>query len=170
MKEPVFSQHARSQSSVPLLPFTDHTPPPTPTVPVRPKPRQSLLELLACRRRFFVLTCASLSFASLLALSLFTLAKSSSHYVVSDLDPSSVATSVPFNHSANATSRITQIEEVLPPPVPHSPYLLGPPTDSFRDNLRNDTKYITSWISAGWSTPFDTPFAKIEADPSLMTR
>ncbi|KAF8506766.1 hypothetical protein F5888DRAFT_1896221 [Russula emetica] len=29
--------------------------------------------------------------------------------------------------------------------------LLGPPTSRFRDNLRNDTKYITSWISAGWS-------------------
>ncbi|KAH7916414.1 hypothetical protein BJ138DRAFT_468258 [Hygrophoropsis aurantiaca] len=30
-------------------------------------------------------------------------------------------------------------------------YVLGPPTQSFRDNLRNDTKYITSWISAGWT-------------------
>ncbi|KAJ7631211.1 hypothetical protein FB45DRAFT_917836 [Roridomyces roridus] len=27
----------------------------------------------------------------------------------------------------------------------------GPPTTSFRDNLRNDTKYITSWGSGGWS-------------------
>lgn len=33
----------------------------------------------------------------------------------------------------------------------HSPYVLGPPTMLFRDNLRNDTQYITSWISAGWS-------------------
>lgn len=30
-------------------------------------------------------------------------------------------------------------------------YLLGPPTQSFRDNLRNDTKYITSFHSAGWT-------------------
>jgi len=29
--------------------------------------------------------------------------------------------------------------------------LLGHPTSRFRDNLRNDTKYITSWISAGWT-------------------
>jgi len=29
--------------------------------------------------------------------------------------------------------------------------LLGPPTDRFRDNLRNDTMYITSWASAGWT-------------------
>ncbi|TCD62408.1 hypothetical protein EIP91_006936 [Steccherinum ochraceum] len=33
----------------------------------------------------------------------------------------------------------------------YSPYLRGPPTDSFRENLRSDTKYITSWISAGWN-------------------
>lgn len=33
---------------------------------------------------------------------------------------------------------------------PHS-LLLGPPTQSFRENLRNDSKYITSWLSAGWT-------------------
>ncbi|TBU63759.1 hypothetical protein BD310DRAFT_808030 [Dichomitus squalens] len=33
----------------------------------------------------------------------------------------------------------------------YSPRLVGPPTQSFRDNLRNDTKYITSWPSAGWT-------------------
>lgn len=27
----------------------------------------------------------------------------------------------------------------------------GPPTQRFRDNLRNDTKYITSWASSGWT-------------------
>ncbi|EKM84096.1 hypothetical protein AGABI1DRAFT_67300 [Agaricus bisporus var. burnettii JB137-S8] len=30
-------------------------------------------------------------------------------------------------------------------------YLHGPPTQSFRDNLRTESKYITSWISAGWT-------------------
>ncbi|ETW87012.1 hypothetical protein HETIRDRAFT_307790 [Heterobasidion irregulare TC 32-1] len=45
--------------------------------------------------------------------------------------------------------------------LPHAPQsaagvdrhsvLLGPPTSHFRDNLRNDTRYITSWISAGWT-------------------
>ncbi|KAF7971400.1 hypothetical protein HWV62_21242 [Athelia sp. TMB] len=29
--------------------------------------------------------------------------------------------------------------------------VIGPPTHSFRDNLRNDTKYVTSWPSAGWT-------------------
>ncbi|KAG2140052.1 hypothetical protein DEU56DRAFT_291167 [Suillus clintonianus] len=30
-------------------------------------------------------------------------------------------------------------------------YVQGPPTQRFRDNLLNDTKYITSWASAGWT-------------------
>ncbi|KAG5647758.1 hypothetical protein DXG03_008481 [Asterophora parasitica] len=36
---------------------------------------------------------------------------------------------------------------------PHGPEanLIGAPTAHFRDNLRNDRKYITSWISAGWT-------------------
>ncbi|KZP28811.1 hypothetical protein FIBSPDRAFT_728362 [Athelia psychrophila] len=32
-----------------------------------------------------------------------------------------------------------------------SAVLLGPPTSSFKDNLRNDTQYVTSWPSAGWT-------------------
>jgi len=46
-------------------------------------------------------------------------------------------------------------------PVPSDPglvdrfdvsnYVLGPPTLSFRDNLRSDVKYITSWLGAGWT-------------------
>ncbi|KAG6330606.1 hypothetical protein ID866_8483 [Astraeus odoratus] len=30
-------------------------------------------------------------------------------------------------------------------------YVLGPPTESFRDNLRDDVKYITSWLNSGWT-------------------
>jgi hypothetical protein len=30
-------------------------------------------------------------------------------------------------------------------------FVQGSPTQHFRDNLRNDTKYITSWASAGWT-------------------
>ncbi|KAI0031409.1 hypothetical protein K488DRAFT_52104 [Vararia minispora EC-137] len=37
------------------------------------------------------------------------------------------------------------------PRSPRLRALVGPPTVRFRDNLRNDTKYITSWISAGWT-------------------
>ncbi|THH00918.1 hypothetical protein EW145_g7012 [Phellinidium pouzarii] len=34
--------------------------------------------------------------------------------------------------------------------------VLGAPTESFRDNLHNDTQYITSWINAGWTNDFMT--------------
>ncbi|TDL25263.1 hypothetical protein BD410DRAFT_717900, partial [Rickenella mellea] len=32
-----------------------------------------------------------------------------------------------------------------------SEWLNGPPTPSFRENLRNDTKYITVWSTGGWT-------------------
>ncbi|KAH8110631.1 hypothetical protein DFH11DRAFT_1730083 [Phellopilus nigrolimitatus] len=38
----------------------------------------------------------------------------------------------------------------------HPEWVLGAPTESFRDNLRNDTQYITSWIAAGWTNDFMT--------------
>ncbi|KAL4062994.1 hypothetical protein V8B97DRAFT_2026577 [Scleroderma yunnanense] len=43
-----------------------------------------------------------------------------------------------------AVSPVTNLEDA-------QSYVLGPPTQSFRDNLRNDTKYITSWLNAGWT-------------------
>ncbi|KAJ3482439.1 hypothetical protein NLI96_g6980 [Meripilus lineatus] len=144
MKE---AHHNRSQSSLPLLPVADNSPPPSPLCPPRLKSRSTVLELLPCRRRFLVLTCASLSFVSLVALSLLTVSRSYSPFALSD-----VATVVPSPSAApspNATVPEPVVDAVVE--VPHSPYLLGPPTASFRDNLRNDTKYITSWISAGWN-------------------
>ncbi|KIJ66268.1 hypothetical protein HYDPIDRAFT_174416 [Hydnomerulius pinastri MD-312] len=53
--------------------------------------------------------------------------------------------------------RPTQTQEVFSAPAATNlddetkSYVVGPPTLNFRDNLRNDTKYITSWISAGWT-------------------
>ncbi|KAG1838331.1 hypothetical protein C8R48DRAFT_666854 [Suillus tomentosus] len=41
--------------------------------------------------------------------------------------------------------------DVYPTTFNSQSYVQGPPTQRFRDNLRNDTKYITSWISAGWT-------------------
>ncbi|KAI0690914.1 hypothetical protein BC835DRAFT_1280090 [Cytidiella melzeri] len=35
--------------------------------------------------------------------------------------------------------------------VRHPPWVLGPPTQKFRDNLRKERKYITSWYAAGWN-------------------
>ncbi|KAH9944221.1 uncharacterized protein BXZ73DRAFT_87164 [Epithele typhae] len=43
----------------------------------------------------------------------------------------------------------------MPPPQEEgselSALINGPPTESFRDNLRPDKKYITSWAAAGWT-------------------
>ncbi|KAI0068090.1 hypothetical protein BV25DRAFT_1793181 [Artomyces pyxidatus] len=47
---------------------------------------------------------------------------------------------------------LTLVDEYLPPA--HSnrlDALVGPPTQKFRDNLRNDTQYMSSFISAGWT-------------------
>ena len=49
-----------------------------------------------------------------------------------------------------------------------SPYVRGPPAASFRDNLRNDTKYITSWISAGWSTSHSLSLLSVCVHPSAL--
>ncbi|KAI0706099.1 hypothetical protein BC835DRAFT_1260723 [Cytidiella melzeri] len=49
---------------------------------------------------------------------------------------------------SNWTSPPPTIDEQV---VQYPPWVLGAPTQSFRDNLRPDTKYITSWISAGWT-------------------
>lgn len=44
------------------------------------------------------------------------------------------------------------VEDVSQTHALHSRWVLGPPTQSFRANLRQDTKYVTSWMDAGWST------------------
>ncbi|CAL1695033.1 unnamed protein product [Somion occarium] len=158
--------HARSESIVPLLPFAEHSRPSTPssaTFPAKQSYRQPVVDVQ--RRRLVFLAGAILSVVSVVALAMLTVGRSSSGstYVVSDLEAPAVPTSstsdiplydnesspvqsAPTAGSSEATHEI--VDEELPS---HSPYLLGFPTDSFRDNLRNDTKYITSWISAGWN-------------------
>ncbi|KAJ3568045.1 hypothetical protein NP233_g5974 [Leucocoprinus birnbaumii] len=66
-----------------------------------------------------------------------------------------------LGYFALSVSRTTPAEIVQEPGVEKaipkvdlldpSLYLNGPPTRSFRENLRPDAKYITSWISAGWT-------------------
>ncbi|KAI0045214.1 hypothetical protein FA95DRAFT_1561351 [Auriscalpium vulgare] len=53
-------------------------------------------------------------------------------------------------HSAPTPLEIVS-ENIEPPRSDRLDALLGPPTQKFRDNLRNDTEYMTSWISAGWT-------------------
>lgn len=150
--------HERSQSTLPLLPYAD-SPPATP-LPFNLKPRANFIP--APRRRFILVTCAFLSVIGLLGLAATSISRSSSDsgYVVSDRPES--------NTTGHPTYPALDPEDVADPSIPpmhedgrplaelaeptYSPYLRGPPTDSFRDNLRNDTKYVTSWISAGWGT------------------
>ncbi|KAI0342152.1 hypothetical protein BDW22DRAFT_1331518 [Trametopsis cervina] len=42
-------------------------------------------------------------------------------------------------------------ENTSPVVIPHPPWVLGPPTPKFRDNLLADRKYVTSWYAAGWN-------------------
>lgn len=62
-----------------------------------------------------------------------------------------------FSYVRTGYQRLRVVNERCPTtsntslPVDEEQYVLGPPTDRFRDNLRNDTRYITSWVSAGWT-------------------
>ncbi|KAI0785042.1 hypothetical protein C8Q75DRAFT_723287 [Abortiporus biennis] len=119
----------------------------------------TFLDAWSGRRRFFTL-CAFLSLLSLVSLAAYK-TTTSSRFVVSDIErtlgppaPTGVEHS-PVDLS-NTPSIPTVHEDEIPEPLPeialpHSPWLNGPPTQSFRDNLRNDTKYVTSFISAGWN-------------------
>ncbi|CAA7265892.1 unnamed protein product [Cyclocybe aegerita] len=64
--------------------------------------------------------------------------------------------------TARTSSYPVQVEDEIQAPAAQEPiqqldkwhslnYLKGAPTDSLRDNLRPDVKYISSWISAGWT-------------------
>lgn len=96
-------------------------------------------------------------FASLAALTILTFVAYSSYNVFASVEDQKIypANVVPGPQSPSS------ISDAITPPVlnvdndtdtSHSPFVLGPPSKRFRENLRNDTKYITSWISAGWST------------------
>lgn len=70
-----------------------------------------------------------------------------------------VHVSSPLETKADAVAESTDStkavsDSVMPDTETESRYpkqVLGAPTDSFRDNLRSDVKYVTSWINAGWT-------------------
>ncbi|KAI6047922.1 hypothetical protein EDC04DRAFT_36455 [Pisolithus marmoratus] len=78
-------------------------------------------------RRQFIASCVALAIVSVAALALFTLVTT----------PAQLQALLPI-------PPVTEVEDA-------QSFVLGPPTQSFRDNLRNDTKYITSWLNAGWT-------------------
>ncbi|KAK0465566.1 uncharacterized protein EV420DRAFT_1514935 [Desarmillaria tabescens] len=91
------------------------------------------------RRRTYISAAVLLTFLSLMALVSFSFWTAS---------PTVSRAAEPSHEDS---SELTAVEpDVLGP----SNYVLGAPTEHFRDNLRPDVQYITSWISAGWSELF----------------
>lgn len=151
--------HERSHSMLPLLPYSDAAPSST----QQTRSRSFLFQ--AHRRRTVLVAGAFISIIALFGLAATSVSRSSgaSRYVVPDrlqdtsnpptypaLDNSSHPGNgpVPLKDVGLPLEAVEEVEEVHPV---YSPYLKGPPTESFRSNLRGDLKYITSWISAGWS-------------------
>ena len=135
--------HHRSESSQPLLydsPSSPRSPPRTPWTPTFSVSGSKPILANAPLRRLLVLiaafsTLTILAFASVALLSAPPLAVSST----------AGSTSPQSQQDINAPQYDNASDY-------YSPFVLGPPTESFRDNLREDVQYITSWISAGWST------------------
>ncbi|KIP02086.1 hypothetical protein PHLGIDRAFT_112444 [Phlebiopsis gigantea 11061_1 CR5-6] len=137
---------------MPLLPYADSTPPSTPFVSTfRVKASTS-----GRRKTVFVL-CA---FASVLSLGVLASWAIKSGQSGSYLAPQQAAADDAHlqhlleqlrNTSSSSPPPGVHEDDVAPTQLEYSPYVVGAPTSSFRDNLRNDTQYITSWLSAGWN-------------------
>jgi hypothetical protein len=141
--------HGRSQSSVPLLPYAETSPPSTPSTPAFLTKGGSFLH---ARRKSAALLCAFASVVSLGVLASFAVRGTSIRLQAPQALDSPIQD--PLESSVNGSLIEVHANETALPPEPefdYSPYVVGPPTQSFRDNLRNDTQYITSWLSAGWS-------------------
>lgn len=139
----VVDMHQRSESSQPLL-YDSPSSPRTPWTPTFPVSNSKQLANAPLRRLLLLIA----AFSSLTITAFVSVALLSTH---------------PLAVPSTAGSALPQSQLDIPEPdVPqydnasdyYSPFVLGPPTESFRDNLRDDVQYITSWISAGWSTSF----------------
>ncbi|KAI0734697.1 hypothetical protein C8Q72DRAFT_873170 [Fomitopsis betulina] len=132
--------HQRSESSQPLL-YDSPSSPRTPWTPTFPVSNSKQLANAPLRRLLLLIA----AFSSLTITAFVSVALLSTH---------------PLAVPSTAGSALPQSQLDIPEPdVPqydnasdyYSPFVLGPPTESFRDNLRDDVQYITSWISAGWT-------------------
>ena len=158
MSDPVYAyapSHQRGDSKLPLLPGElDGLPLPASPSSTRASSKLPTLWSIVRQRRVLIVGLAFASILSLVILSSVTVLGSvpGAEYIHTELasQTASNGTIVP------PTAAITDDPSTLLPDEYQeeewwSPAVLGPPTQRFRDNLRNDTKYITSWISAGWS-------------------
>ncbi|KZT02434.1 uncharacterized protein LAESUDRAFT_815288 [Laetiporus sulphureus 93-53] len=137
--------HHRSESSVPLLKEYPDSPQ-TPTFYIA-RPRS----LLVGTRRRVLVAFASLSALSLIVFGITAILRQQLHPLQAVAEPDTYTN---LGENDYVTSSPLDVEVDVPEPESenaYSPYVLGPPTSRFRDNLRNDTKYITSWVSAGWT-------------------
>jgi len=104
-------------------------------------------------RRLLFATCACLAAASLfglLSVMVWVNQSKSQVMMTHESHESHESQHLEMIHPATTLPPVSQLE---PKPDLWGPLaaLRGPPTEGFRDNLRNDTKYISSWPSAGWT-------------------
>ncbi|KDQ63267.1 hypothetical protein JAAARDRAFT_29286 [Jaapia argillacea MUCL 33604] len=126
-----------------------------PLLPLHDPPLESPPDLLEMMRRRAARLHLSLPRARPVLLSLIAFATLFSVLLLSSHERA--ATSHFPGEETN--SPYSECPEVYPPPPPPPPkpveeepsYLVGSPTQGFRENLRNDTRYITSWYHAGWT-------------------
>ncbi|KAG6910509.1 hypothetical protein DXG01_009928 [Tephrocybe rancida] len=107
----------------------------------RQSPRWQNYLAVAGKRRFIIAVSLAV-LVSLFGLSVFRSSWSNEHTIIpvaEDVVEKVIPPSTPLNSSA--------LVDHLGP----ADNLLGLPTANFRDNLRDDRKYITSWVSAGWT-------------------
>ncbi|KAJ8523387.1 hypothetical protein ONZ45_g176 [Pleurotus djamor] len=99
----------------------------------------------AKRRAFIIAACSTLALTSVLGFLYF--AFWTTHVPQTILEPEPAPSPVPVLPTVahNVSTQVT-----LDPLSPLAS-LMGPPTASFRDNLRPELKYISSWPSAGWT-------------------
>ena len=145
--------HARLDSRVPLLPLAGlHSDKSSSSSPSSPSFRRFMFPLTKRRSLVALVALASVTVLTV-HLTFFARASASLDSVPHDASP-------PLQPHLDAHSDLipdapTELHTEPKPEEeeywPISPHLKGPPAPSFRDNLRNDTKYITSWGSAGWS-------------------
>ncbi|KAH9937279.1 uncharacterized protein B0H18DRAFT_1081519 [Fomitopsis serialis] len=133
--------HNRSESSEPLL-YDSPSSPRTPRSPTFGLPTTKSFLANAPLRRLLVLVA---SFASI---TILVIASISLLSVSSLAVESATNTDAPQSQLEIPQSDVDLYDNAT---TWYSPYVLGPPTESFRDNLRDDVQYITSWISAGWT-------------------
>ncbi|CCM03129.1 uncharacterized protein FIBRA_05250 [Fibroporia radiculosa] len=136
-----YAAHDRAESSEPLL--KEHLPPLQPSFSIH-----RVFRINPRLRRLILMAFASLSTLSLITFASVSIFASRPDTLGTVPPPENIQ---PETGALETNSSSLAIQDKVADTPSHSPYVLGPPTQRFRDNLRNDTLYITSWISAGWT-------------------